>query len=477
MSHAFILSLSDGFEVTSDTPERIVFRDPKKGSVPYRIAPALQPIIEKLNGQGEHEDRLVELLAQEPEGVLAEFYFLLDLLDRQSLLCRTVVSGNVRLATLKRFSPQTRPRRALTATHCYALSRFTYTRRVGERIVLETPLAHGRIVLHEDRAAAFVHTLARRGRIEELAARAGFAVEETRAFLELLLMAEMLTMMSEDGVSADEDGPGPLQFWEFHDLLFHARSRHGRHFGSYGGSYRFAGRTNAPLALERRRGGDTINLFRPDLTVIEDHDPSFTTVQNNRRSFHEFGNPPIDSRSLGEFLFRVGRVTKLESDSRVIRDGHEIPLDFAFRPYPGGGALYELEFYVTIHACLGLPRGLYHYEPCQHCLERLPAAEEHLKTLLAAAAASTGAPREHLQTLITLAARYPRIAWKYSSISYATILKDVGVVYQTMYLVATAMGLAPCAVGGGDSDCFAKAAGTDYYAETAVGEFLLGSRP
>ena len=47
----------------------------------------------------------------------------------------------------------------------------------------------------------------------------------------------------------------------------------------------------------------------------------------------------------------------------------------------------------------------------------------------------------------------------------------------TLYLVATAMGLAPCGVGGGDSDSFAWAAGTDYFAETSVGEFLLGSRP
>jgi SagB-type dehydrogenase family enzyme len=54
-------------------------------------------------------------------------------------------------------------------------------------------------------------------------------------------------------------------------------------------------------------------------------------------------------------------------------------------------------------------------------------------------------------------------------------LKHVGVLYQTMYLTATAMGLAPCAIGGGDADRFAWAAGTDYYAETSVGEFLLGN--
>jgi hypothetical protein len=46
-----------------------------------------------------------------------------------------------------------------------------------------------------------------------------------------------------------------------------------------------------------------------------------------------------------------------------------------------------------------------------------------------------------------------------------------------MYLVATAMKLAPCAIGCGDSDLFTRAAGTQYVEETSVGEFLLGSRP
>ena len=57
------------------------------------------------------------------------------------------------------------------------------------------------------------------------------------------------------------------------------------------------------------------------------------------------------------------------------------------------------------------------------------------------------------------------------------ILKHVGVLYQTMYLVATSMGLAPCGLGGGNADAFAAAAGTSYYEESSVGGFLLGSKP
>jgi SagB-type dehydrogenase family enzyme len=61
-------------------------------------------------------------------------------------------------------------------------------------------------------------------------------------------------------------------------------------------------------------------------------------------------------------------------------------------------------------------------------------------------------------------------------LAYSLIVKHVGVVYQTMYLTATGMGLAPCTIGAGDSDLFARAAGPDYSAETSVGEFLLGSK-
>ena len=96
--------------------------------------------------------------------------------------------------------------------------------------------------------------------------------------------------------------------------------------------------------------------------------------------------------------------------------------------------------------------------------------------LLRTASNATTIPVENLQVLVIVAARFQRIAWKYSSMAYAAILKHVGVMYQTMYLVATAMGLAPCGIGCGDSDLFARAAGTEYFAETSVGEFLLGSR-
>ncbi len=78
------------------------------------------------------------------------------------------------------------------------------------------------------------------------------------------------------------------------------------------------------------------------------------------------------------------------------------------------------------------------------------------------------------QILITLAARFGRIAWKYSSIAYSLILKDVGVLLQTFYLTATDLGLGGCAIGTGNIDLFAKMTGLDIHIEGPVGQFALG---
>jgi len=154
-----------------------------------------------------------------------------------------------------------------------------------------------------------------------------------------------------------------------------------------------------------------------------------------------------------------------------------VQMDFAQRPYPSGGALYELEVYAVVEACRGLSPGLYRYDGLGHQLVRRAGRTAEVERLLSDAARSAGVEATGPQILLVLTARLPRVAWKYSCLAYALVLKNVGVVFQTMYLAATAMDLAPCAIGLGDSDLFAQAAGIDYYAETSVGEFLLGSAP
>ena len=114
--------------------------------------------------------------------------------------------------------------------------------------------------------------------------------------------------------------------------------------------------------------------------------------------------------------------------------------------------------------------------PALHGLVRIAVTTSALDALLTRAKYAMGALAAP-QIVITIAARFGRISWKYSSIAYALILKDVGVLMQTFYLMATDMGLGGCAIGSTDIELFAKMTGIEFHVEGPVGQFALGRAP
>ena len=64
--------------------------------------------------------------------------------------------------------------------------------------------------------------------------------------------------------------------------------------------------------------------------------------------------------------------------------------------------------------------------PAGHALVPIAVRAQELDALLAGAEFAMGAPAAP-QILITIAARFGRVSWKYSSVAYSLILKDVGV--------------------------------------------------
>jgi SagB-type dehydrogenase family enzyme len=353
------------------------------------------------------------------------------------------------------------------------LSRFAFVRTADRQLHLECPLSHGRILLHDHRAAALIQPLAEGVSARQAAKRIGVCSDVAAGVMTLLLHADMLTETDASGKSLEDDDPA-LRLWEFHDLLFHSRSRIGRHDQEVGATYRFAGALDPPPALRPACRREAVPLERPDLDRCIRADPPLGVVQETRRSIREYDTQPIKVSQLGEFLYRVGRV-KHRYEAEVETPFQPVRMDFALRPYPAGGALYELELFVVVNSCEGLPAGLYAYVPEEHCLDVVSDRSAAVDGLLLGASRAAGIRPETVQVLVLVAARFQRIAWKYASMAYAATLKHVGVLLQTMYLVATAMELAPCAIGCGDSDLFARAAATNYYAEGSVGEFLLGS--
>jgi SagB-type dehydrogenase family enzyme len=351
------------------------------------------------------------------------------------------------------------------------ISRFAWIRNDGGQLVVETSLGPRAAVLEDPRALALLFAFTTPHTLDAaLAAKAELPLEVATEIAHVLRDAALLVNADQAGAEGGE----PLAVWEFHDLLFHARSRPGRSRLRHGGTYRFLDRTAPMAALPPERWPGGVALERPDFEELERDDPPLSSVQERRRSIRRYGEQPIRAGQLSEFLYRVGRVD----------DYWEIPVpgpgsgtsSFVSKPYPSGGAAYELELYAAVQECDGIDPGLYHYVASDHRLARASGPGDELDQIFVNAAGALGTAANSLQVLIVITARFDRVAWKYESIAYELVLKHVGVVMAMMYLSATAMDLAPCAIGTGNSDLFARVSGVDYYEEPAVGEFALGSR-
>jgi SagB-type dehydrogenase family enzyme len=377
--------------------------------------------------------------------------------------CRTanvleyVVSVDGRpLAVVEPLSPGVAPRaRDLTrsAPRDSTLSRFAYLRREAADLVLDCPESQARIRCPIRIAAALLRMLdGASGDSPD-----GLSAAESRALPALLHSLGYLEPRRQSAARAS---------WEFHDLLFHRASRLGRAPRGFGATYRFTGRFRPLPALKRPMAGQAIELARPDLASLAAADRPLTTVLEARRSLRTPGARPLSLRQLGELLYRALGVREID------RSG---PQQTMRRVYPSGGGIHELEFYVTVNRCLGLPRGIYHYHAGRHALYRLAAPRALVDSLLSDASRAWGGRYPAPQLLITAAARLPRIAWKYEGMAYRTVLVNAGAAVQTLYLVATAMGLAPCAIGNGNPRTFGLATGLDPFDETSVAELVVSS--
>lgn len=344
------------------------------------------------------------------------------------------------------------------------LSRFAVLHRENEDLVVEAPLASATLRVHDPAAAAVLGALTTPA-----------LADEVRGELPVEVVARLLADLCAAGlvVPADhtEDTEPRLRQWRAHELWFHRRTRIGN--GGYGGlGY---GRTRwgkgvlaPPQARHEPYPGPAVDLYRPDLAALRHNDISLTAAVEDRRSTRTHDDDhPITVDQLGELLYRCSRVR-----GSFVAEG----LEYLKLPYPSGGSVYELELYPVVRKVSGLPAGMYHYDRHEHRLRLVRGPGREVTRLLYTAAWAATVERPP-QVLMVIAARFGRLTYTYEELPYTLVLKHTGVLYQTMYLVATAMGLAACGLGGGDALAFNEATGLDYATESSVGDFMLGSRP
>jgi SagB-type dehydrogenase family enzyme len=427
------------------------------------VSPAVGAALDALAEGGQGAEELSECAGQEGVTQAAILHGLLEALRAHGALARCLVLEGLLVARLSP-EPVQAGKAPVRPGARYRLSRFAFMRAVETGTLLESPLSLARVWMGTWHGPALLGALATPRLPEELAEGVpGIGAEAAGAFLRMLLEVGALAEVGPEGAAVEPDALVP---WEFHDLLFHGWTRWGRHEKGYGGaSYRFRGQRPQP-GRKPPPPGVALPLDRPDLAALTQQEDSFTAVLERRRTVRNQAERPVTRAQLGELLFRA---VGLRHADLADRDQKEA------RPYPSGGAIYETEVYVLVHRCEGLEPGLYAYRLEEHALYRVEAREKELERLLELAAAGmvrTAFP----QVMLLFTACFERMSWKYETMAYAAMLKHVGVIIQTLYLVATAMGLAPCALGSGAADVFARATGLDPLVEGSVGEFALGTR-
>lgn len=337
------------------------------------------------------------------------------------------------------------------------LSKFAVLHRDSTGFVLEHPLSWCDVRLHDPRLLVLLDGS---GPVPS-----DVPTQVATKFLEDLAWCGMLAP------AGDEDARFEALSWSAPDLWFHRRSTLGERnvtWDHFGPTKWAKGRFPQPPARRPDYRGAPIVLPVPDLDAKRAEDPTLTAVLEDRVSTRAFNDVrPITITQLAELLYRTARTR----GTQRIGDGEEL----VSRPYPSGGGLYELEVYPVVRNVTGLDTGMYHYDSFDHALRPVAAADSKAVAQLLKPASATLTGGAEPQVLLVIAARFGRMMWTYEQIAYAAILKNVGVLMQTVYLAATAMGLGACAQGFGDTAAFVAATGVDERQECSVGSIIVGS--
>lgn len=346
-----------------------------------------------------------------------------------------------------------------------ALSQYALLRPGSGRWILESAIGAAAVDVVDPRVVALLGRLTSPTAPAELpTGELGLSADTVTSLVSVLLELGLLVG------AGDGEGQEALAGWRPIDFAFHGSS--GIETSSPSAWSNGSAAPVSPQAqiLHPIRGEPTLRFPRPDPEGAAVRATTLHEALEGRASVREYDDgSPIGVEDLGELFHLCLRVTRMVDGHGMAQYAH------SHRPYPSGGALYPLEIYPVVRLCRGLERGVYHYDPLLHALRHRNDLDPRMDRALSSAAAAMGGGPEP-QVLLVIGARPGRVFWKYRSIGYALILKEVGAVMQTLYLGAYSIGLAPCGIGAGDGLLLPGVTDVGFDpGEISVGGFCLGS--
>jgi SagB-type dehydrogenase family enzyme len=183
-----------------------------------------------------------------------------------------------------------------------------------------------------------------------------------------------------------------------------------------------------PPFFKANGGGDSISL--PPHAREPD---SFFQTLHARRTRRKFSEAPVSLEAAAKLLQLTWGI------QGYVDSPHFGPLPL--KTSASGGARHPVEVYLLALNVAGLDRGIYHYDPRGHALERIASK---MTPQLARAYCADQPYVAHAAALFIMTGVFARSMWKYQHPrAYRVVLLDAGHLGQTFCLTATRMGLAP----------------------------------
>jgi SagB-type dehydrogenase family enzyme len=225
-----------------------------------------------------------------------------------------------------------------------------------------------------------------------------------------------------------------------------------------------------PLSpIKHVKGLSTVTL--PKSKPTSEPKRALLEVLEERRTIRKYDHGFLDLSNLSDFLYKCARIKKVLS-GQVLWG-----LTLTRRPYPSGGARYPLEIYPVNNSISEIEKGIYHYNPLRHKLTLINKNEIYRKKLIESILRQLGTLiNREPDVVFIITAVFARTMWKYKNIGLSLIMSELGCLYQTMYLVATEMNLAPCPLGGTHEELVKDWLNLNWFEESQVGTFLLGKK-
>lgn len=190
-----------------------------------------------------------------------------------------------------------------------------------------------------------------------------------------------------------------------------------------------------PMTRVEYKSMPTIKLPAPgDLDGID-----LAETLEERRTDYNYNGDPMSLQDLSTMLHHAAGV-KSSGIAYNVRD-------FPKRRFPTAGGLQPIDIMLAINDVDGVDKGMYYFDPVEHCLRRIDRGNLRGKILEATIFAEW---MFYAPVVAFLTHDMARVRWKYGTRGYRFMHVDLGVLVQSLYLAGTALDFSTCAVAAFD---------------------------